>query len=68
MVKKAEQPVFARVVAGHVALASAHMGERVDAEGGVIDRDRAPEEPDHQAGPAADSQTDRARADRRASS
>src|SRR5262245_53905169 len=33
-----QQPVVARVVAGDIALAAAHMRERVDAERGVIDQ------------------------------
>ena len=64
--EEGEQPVVAGVVAGHVALAAVHMGERVDAEGGVIDRDRAPEEADDQARPAADQEAETRKDDRRA--
>src|SRR3712207_7961335 len=48
------KPVVAGVIAGHVALRAMHMGERVDAERAVINRDRAPEEAYNQARPAAD--------------
>ena len=41
------------------------MRERVDAEGGVIEQHRAPEEADHQAGPAGDQKTDDRQRDRR---
>ena len=49
-----EPPVVAGIVAGDVALAAVHVGQRVDAERAVLDRDRAPEEADDQAGPAAE--------------
>src|SRR5262245_41200001 len=42
-----------------------HMGERVDAEGGVVDEDGAPEEADHETGPAADQPTQHPEPDRR---
>ena len=36
--EEGEEPVVAGVVAGHIALAPMHVGERIDAEGAVIDQ------------------------------
>ena len=44
--------VVARLVARHVAPAPRQVGQRVDRKGRVPQRDRGPEEPDHQARPA----------------
>ena len=54
--EEGEQPVVAGVVARDVALAAVHVGQRVDAERAVIDRDRAPEKADDEPRPAGDSQ------------
>src|SRR5207245_2957563 len=53
------------VVAGYIALAAMHMRERIDAESSVVKEDRAPEEADDQAGPAADGKTQRSKQNRR---
>ena len=47
-----QQPVVAGIVAGDIALAAAHMRQRIDAEGAVEDEARAPEKADDQARPA----------------
>ncbi len=57
--------VVAGVVAGHIAPRAAHMGQGIDAEGGVVDRHRAPAEADHQAGPAGQEKAQGAQGDRR---
>lgn len=40
-----EREIVARMVACHIALAPAHMRERIDAEGRVVDKDSAPKKP-----------------------
>jgi hypothetical protein len=50
--EQGQAPVAARIVPCHVAFASVHMGKRVDAEGGVVEKHRAPKESDGQAGPS----------------
>src|SRR6185437_7477943 len=60
-----EKPVVARVVAGDIAPASDEMGDRVDAERRMIDRDRAPEEADDQPRPASDGETEDGERERR---
>ena len=49
---KREKAVVSRIVSGDEALSAGDMGERIDAERRVVDRDRAPEEADHQALPS----------------
>src|SRR5271157_2794558 len=52
-----EEPVVAGIVAGDVAPAPDDMGERIDAERRVVNRDRAPEEADDEPGPAGGEET-----------
>src|SRR5262249_15754080 len=61
--EKCQQPIVAGLITCDKAFASAHVGKRVDAEGGVIDRDRAPEKPYHQHGPSADQEAKNAECD-----
>ena len=53
-----EKPIVAGIVAGDVAPLADEMGERIDAEGPVIDGDRAPEEADDEARPAGDGEAE----------
>ena len=55
-----EQPVVARIVAGHVALPPGDVRHRVDREGSMPDQHGAPAEADHEAGPARDQPGQRA--------
>ena len=65
MVKIASSQVVAGIVTGDVALAAADMGERIDAERGVVDEHRAPDEADDEAGPAGNEETEDGEGDRR---
>ncbi|MGY4327142.1 hypothetical protein ACVWWG_001559 [Bradyrhizobium sp. LB7.2] len=53
-----QQPVVAGIVAGHVPLASMHMGEGIDAERRVIDQHGAPQEADDEAGPSGNQEAE----------
>ena len=46
--EKRQEPVVARIVARHVSFAPAHVGQRIDAEGRMIDQHGAPEKTDDQ--------------------
>ena len=52
-----EEPVVAGIVAGNVTPAPDDMGERIDAERRVVDRNRAPEKADDEPGPAGGEET-----------
>src|SRR5215468_601985 len=62
--KGCQEPVVARIVARDVAFLSPYVGERVDAEGGVIHQYGTPEEPDNKARPSADQQAENGKNDR----
>src|SRR5580704_5659312 len=48
-----QKPIVSGIIASHIRLFSAHMCKRIDAEGRVINENRAPKEPDDQPRPSA---------------
>src|SRR5947209_16206451 len=60
-----QQPIIARIVAGHIPLAATYMRKRIDAEGGVVEEDGAPEESHNKTCPTADGEAQRGKQNRR---